>query len=149
MLYFTNGSLRTIGNYRAAPVRLDELAGAQLPDGRHIDTRDAVWVVDCEQNLSAVAHEPAFTAVAGKNETVGSTGDDKAFADPSIVEVDKLKFGRAVAGSMQARFGEQLYAMDHGSQGLSSILRGPRQRILYIIEVPVDGRRSEPESCSP
>ena len=120
----------------------------QLPEGRHIDTRDAVRVVDCEQNLSAAAYEPAFTAVAGKNETVESTGDDEAFADPSIVEVEKLKFGRAVAGSMQARFGEQ-NAMDHGSQGLSSILRGPRQRILYIIEVPVDGRRSEAESCSP
>ena len=89
------------------------------------------------------------TSRHSQNETVESTGDDEAFADPSIVEVEKLKFGRAVAGSMQARFGEQLYAMDHGSQGLSSILRGPRQRILCIIEVPVDGRRSEAESCSP
>ena len=62
-----------------------------------------VWVVDCEQNLSAVAHEPAFTVVAGKNETVGSTGDDKAFADPSIVEVDKLKFGRAGLSTARCR----------------------------------------------
>jgi hypothetical protein len=139
-LYFANGSLRTIGKYRAAPVRLDELAGAQLPDGGHIDTRDAVWVVDCEQNLGAVAYERAFTAVAGKNETVETTGDEKAFADPSIVEVDKLKFVRAVAGSMQARFGEQLCTMDHSSQGLSS--GHPRTKtanlVYYTIEVPVD-----------
>jgi hypothetical protein len=72
-LYFANGSLRTIGKYRAASVRLYELGGAQLPDGRHIDARDAVWVVDCEQKLGAVAYERAFARVGDKNETVEST----------------------------------------------------------------------------
>jgi len=33
-LYVANGSLRTIGKYRAVSVRLRELGGAQLPDGR-------------------------------------------------------------------------------------------------------------------
>src|SRR6202011_2663910 len=85
-----------------------------------IDARDAVWVVDCEQKLGAVAYERAFARVGDKNETVESTGDERAFADPSIVEVDKLKFGRAVAGSMQARFSEELCVTNLGSQGLSS-----------------------------
>ncbi len=109
-LYFASGHARTIGKYRAASVRLYELGGAQLPDGRHIDARDAVWVIDCERKLGAVAYERAFARAADQNQTVASTGDEKAFADPAIVEVDKLKFGQAVAGSLQARFGEALCA---------------------------------------
>jgi hypothetical protein len=70
-------------------VRLYELGGAQLPDGRRIDARDAVWVIDCERKLGAVAYE-------------------KAFADPSIAAVDRLAFGQAAGGSMQARFGDAL-----------------------------------------
>ena len=58
-LYFVSGSARQIGKYRAASVRLYELAGAQLPDGRRIDARDAVWVIDCERKLGAVAFERA------------------------------------------------------------------------------------------
>jgi hypothetical protein len=115
-LYFANGSARTIGKYRAASVRLYELGGAQLPDGRHIDARDAVWVIDCGEKLGAVAYERAFARVMDKNQTVESTGDEKAFAEPSHVEVDKLKFGRPVAGSMQARFSETLCAMNEGSR---------------------------------
>jgi hypothetical protein len=139
-LYFANGSLRTIGKYRAASVRLYELGGAELPDGRHIDARDAVWVVDCGQKLGAVAYERAFTRVVDKNETVESIGDERAFADPSRVEVDRLKFGRPVANSMQARFGEELCAMNQGSQDLSS---GHEQTktanfVYYTLEVPVD-----------
>jgi hypothetical protein len=109
-LYFSSGSTRTIGKYRAASVRLYELGGAQLPDGRHIDARDAVWVIDCERKLGAVAYERAFARVADQNQTVQSAGDEKAFADPSIVAVDKLRFGQAAAGSLQARFGEALCA---------------------------------------
>jgi hypothetical protein len=109
-LYFANGSARTIGKYRAASVRLYELGGAELPDGRHIDARDAVWVIDCEQKLGAVAYERAFARAADKNETVETTGDEKAFAEPSSVEVDKLRFGRPVAGSMQARFSDAICA---------------------------------------
>jgi hypothetical protein len=139
-LYFANGSLRTIGKYRAASVRLHELGGAQLPDGRHIDARDAAWVVDCEQNLGAVAYERAYATVGDKNETVEATGDERAFADPSNVEVDKLKFGRAVAGSMQARFSEEVCAMSHGSQDLSSGRAQTKTAnfVYYTIEVPVD-----------
>jgi hypothetical protein len=107
-LYFVNGSVRTIGKYRAASVRLYELGGAQLPDGRRIDARDAVWVIDCERKLGAVAYERAFARVGEQNQTVQSIGDEKAFADPSIVEVDQLTFGQAAAGSMQARFGDAL-----------------------------------------
>jgi hypothetical protein len=59
-LYFASGSARTIGKYRAASVRLYELGGVQLPDGRHIDARDAVWVIDCERKLGAVAFERAL-----------------------------------------------------------------------------------------
>jgi hypothetical protein len=33
-------------------------------------------------------------------------GDERAFANPSVVEIDKLTFGQAVAGSMQAQVGE-------------------------------------------
>jgi hypothetical protein len=109
-LYFSSGSARTIGNYRAASVRLYELGGAQLPDGRHINARDAVWVIDCERKLGAVAYERAFARVADQNQTVQSVGDEKAFADPSIVAVDKLRFGQPVAGSLQARFGDALCA---------------------------------------
>ena len=109
-LYFVSGSVRTIGKYRAASVRLYEFGGAQLPDGRHIDARDAVWVIDCERKLGAVALERAFARVGDQNQTVQSSGDEKALADPSIVEVDKLKFGQAATGSMQARFGEALCA---------------------------------------
>jgi hypothetical protein len=139
-LYFANGSLRTIGKYRAVSVRLQELGGTQLPDGRHIDARDAVWVVDCEQNLGAVAYERAYAAVGDKNETVEATGDETAFSDPSNVEVDKLKFGRAVVGSMQARFSEKMCAMSHGSQDLSSGRAQTKTAnfVYYTIEVPVD-----------
>jgi hypothetical protein len=137
-LYFAN--VKTIGKYRAASVRLHELGGAQLPDGRHIDARDAVWVIDCEQKLGAVAYERAFATVGDKNQTVESTGDEKAFADPSLVEVGKLKFGRPAAGSMQERFSEQACDANHGSQALSS--GQPQTRtanfVYYTIEVPVD-----------
>jgi hypothetical protein len=139
-LYFANGSLRTIGKYRAASVRLYELGGAQLPDGRHIDARDAVWVVDCEQKLGAVAYERAFARVGDKNETVESTGDERAFSDPSNVEMDKLKFGRAVAGSMQERFSEEACVTSHGSQDLSPGRAQTRTAnfVYYTLEVPVD-----------
>lgn len=109
-LYFVNGSVRTIGKYRAASVRLYEFGGAQLPDGRHIDGRDAVWVIDCERKLGAVAFERAFARVGDQNQAVQSSGDEKALADPSIVAVDKLTFGQAASGSMQARFGDALCA---------------------------------------
>jgi hypothetical protein len=99
---------RTIGKYRAASVRLYELGGAQLPDGRRIDARDAVWVIDCERKLGAVAYERAFARIGDQNETVQSSGDEKAFADPSIAAVDQLAFGQAAGGSMQARFGDAL-----------------------------------------
>jgi len=99
-------SVRTIGKYRAASVRLYEFGGAQLADGRHIDARDAVWVIDCERKLGAVAFERAFVRVGDQNQTVQAVGDERAFADPSIVEVDKLTFGQPAAGSMQARFGD-------------------------------------------
>jgi hypothetical protein len=111
-LYFVNGSVRTIGKDRAASVRLYEFGGAQLPDGRHIDGRDAVWVIDCERKLGAVAFERAFARVGDKNQAVESSGDEKALADPSIVAVDKLTFGQAATGSMQARFGDALCAMN-------------------------------------
>ena len=107
-LYFASGSARTIGKYRAASVRLYELGGAQLADGRRIDARDAVWVIDCERKLGAVAFERAFAREGDQNQAVQSIGDEKAFADPSIVEVDKLKFGHAATGSMQERFGDAL-----------------------------------------
>ena len=111
-LYFASGSVRTIGKHRAASVRLYEFGGAQLPDGRHIDARDAVWVIDCERKLGAVAFERAFARVGDHNQTVQSIGDEKVFANPSIVEVDKLTFGQAATGSMQARFGEALCVMN-------------------------------------
>jgi hypothetical protein len=91
-------------------VRLYEFGGAQLPDGRHIDGRDAVWVIDCERKLGAVAFERAFARVGDQNQAVQSSGDEKALADPSIVEVDKLTFGQVATGSMQARFGDELCA---------------------------------------
>lgn len=103
-LYYLSGSGRKIGKYRTASVRLYELGGAQLPDGRRVDARDAVWVVDCERKLGAVAYERAFARVGDQNQTVTSTGDEKAFADPSVVETDKLTFGHAATGSMQAQF---------------------------------------------
>ena len=109
-LYFVSGSVKTIGKNRAAAVRLYEFGGAQLPDGRHIDGRDAVWVIDCERKLGAVAFERAFARVGDQNQAVQSIGDEKAFTDPSIVDVDKLTFGQAAAGSMQARFGDALCA---------------------------------------
>ena len=138
-LYVANGTLRTIGKYRVVLVRLRELAGAQLPDGRHIDARDAVWVLDCEQKSGAVAYERAFATVGDKNETVQSTGDEGLLAELSKVEVDKLKFGHAVAGSLQARFSAQS-CMSGGSQDLSS---GHAQTktanfVYYTLEVPVD-----------
>jgi hypothetical protein len=102
--------VRKIGNYRAASVRLYELGGAQLPDGRRFDARNAVWVIDCERKLGAVAYERALAGVGDNIQIVESIGDEKAFADPSIVEVDKLKFGHAATGSMQERFGEALCA---------------------------------------
>jgi hypothetical protein len=107
-LYFASGRARTSGKYRAASVRLYELGGAQLPDGRRIDARDAVWVIDCERKLGAVAYERAFERIGDQNQTVQSSGDEKAFADPSIAAVDQLAFGQAAAGSMQARFGDAL-----------------------------------------
>jgi hypothetical protein len=110
--YFVSGSVRTIGKYRAASVRLYEFGGAQLADGRHIDARDAVWVIDCERKLGAVAFERAFARVGDHDQTVQSIGDEKAFADPLIVEVDKLTFGQAATGSMQARFGDALCVMN-------------------------------------
>jgi hypothetical protein len=109
-LYFASGRVRTIGNYRAASVRLYELGGAQLPDGRHVDARDAVWVIDCERKLGAVAYERSLAREGDHSQTVLTIGDEKAFADPSVVEVDKLRFGQPAAGSMQERFGEALCA---------------------------------------
>jgi len=119
-------------------VRLYELGGAQLSDGRHIDGRDAVWVVDCEQKLGAVAYERSFSKMGDKNETVVTIGDERAFADPSIVEVDKLKFGRAVVGSMQARFGEELCVTS--SQDLSSGRAQTKTAdfVYYTIDFPTD-----------
>jgi hypothetical protein len=102
--------MRKIGKYRAASVRLYELGGAQLPDGRRIDARDAVWVIDCERKLGAVAYERAFARVGDLNQTVTSMGDESAFANPSVVEMDKMTFGLAATGSMQARFTEVLCA---------------------------------------
>jgi len=107
-LYFASASTRKIDNYRVASVRLYELGGAQLPDGRHIDGRDAVWAIDCDRKLGAVAYERMFARVGDKNQTVESMGDEKTFANPSTVAMDKLTFGQAAAGSMQARFGEAL-----------------------------------------
>ncbi len=115
-LYFVGNGTRKIDNYRAASVRLYELGGAQLPDGRHIDARDAVWVIDCERKLGAVAYERAFARVGDKNQTVESTGDEKAFSNPSLVEVDKLAFAQAAAGSMQARFGEAICSANSNLQ---------------------------------
>jgi hypothetical protein len=43
---------------------------------------------------------------------VQSIGDERAFTDPAIVEVDKLTFGQAAAGSMQARFSDALCVMN-------------------------------------
>jgi hypothetical protein len=103
-LYFVIGSGRKIGMYRAVSVRLYELGSAQLPDGRRIDARDAVWVVDCERKLGALAYERAFARVGNENKTVETIGDEKAFANLSVVEVDKLTFAQAVPGSMQAQF---------------------------------------------
>jgi hypothetical protein len=139
-LYFVNASSRTIGKYRAASVRLYELGGAQLSDGRHIDGRDAVWVVDCEQKLGAVAYERSFSKMGDKNETVVTIGDERAFADPSIVEVDKLKFGRAVVGSMQARFAEELCVTSSGSQDSSSGRAQTKTAdfVYYTIDFPTD-----------
>ena len=111
-LYYVDGSARKIGTYRAASVRLYELGGAQLPDGRRVDARDAVWVIDCERKLGAVAHERAFARVGDQNQTVTSTGDERAFANPSVVEVDNLTFGQAANGSMQAIFAQALCAMN-------------------------------------
>jgi hypothetical protein len=70
------------------------------------------WVIDCERKLGAVAFERAFARLGDQNQTVQSSGDEKAFADPSIVEVDKLTFGQAATGSMQARFGDALCVMN-------------------------------------
>ena len=109
-LYYLNGSMRKIGKYRAASVRLYELGGAQLPGGRRIDARDAVWVIDCERKLGAVAYERAFARVGDQSQTVTSMGDEKAFANPSVVELDKMTFGQAASGSMQARFTDVLCA---------------------------------------
>jgi hypothetical protein len=53
--------------------------------------------------LGAVAYERAFAKVEDKNEAVQSTGDEKAFANPSRVKMAEFRFGRAIAGSMQAR----------------------------------------------
>ena len=111
-LYFASGGARTIGKYRAASVRLYEFGGAQLADGRHVDARDAVWVIDCERKLGAVAFERAFARVDDHDQTMQSIGNERAFADPSIAEVDKLTFGQAAAGSMQARFGDALCVMN-------------------------------------
>jgi len=107
-LYFVSNSIKKNGNYRMAAVRLYEFGGAQSPDGRRIDARDAVWVIDCERKLGAVAYERAFERVGDQNQTVVSTGDEKAFTDPSHVEIDKLTFGKPAAGSLQARFGDTL-----------------------------------------
>jgi hypothetical protein len=113
-LYVVSDGIRKIDNYRVAAVRLYELGGAQLPDGRHIDARDAVWAIDCDRQLGAVAYERAFARTGDKNQTVETMGDEKAFANPSLVELGKLTFGKAAAGSMQARFGEAL-CLDNSS----------------------------------
>jgi len=109
-LYFASGSARTIGKYRAASVRLYELGGAQLSDGGHFEARDAVWVFDCERKLGAVAFERGLARVGDRIQTMPLLGDAKAFADPSIVAVDKLTFGQAAAGSMQEKFAESVCA---------------------------------------
>jgi hypothetical protein len=112
-LYYASGSARKIGKYRAVSVRLYELGGAQLlPDGQRFDARDAVWFIDCERKLGAVAYERAFARVGNESQTVKSMGDERAFANPSVVEVDKLTFGQAAAGSMQAQFGEVVCLMN-------------------------------------
>jgi hypothetical protein len=142
-LYVANGSVRTIGKYRAVAVRLRELVDAQLPDGRHIDARDAVWVIDCEQKSGAVAYERAFATVGDKNETVQSTGDERLFAEPSHVEVDKLRFGRPVAGSSQARLSEELCITSFQDLSSSDLSSGHAQTrtanfVYYTLEVPAD-----------
>jgi hypothetical protein len=114
-LYFTPVSTSRLGKYRAASVRLYELGGAQLPDGRHIDARDAVWVIDCEQGLGAVAYERAFARVDGRNETVVTSGDENLARDPSAVDPTRLRFGRPLAGSSQEQFGQATCAGSLGS----------------------------------
>jgi len=89
-------------------VRLYELGGAQLSDGRHIDARDAVWVIDCEQKVGEVAYERAFAHVNGVNQTVTAMGNEKLFDDPTAVDASKLRFGHPVPGSSQSRFGEAI-----------------------------------------
>jgi hypothetical protein len=56
------------------------------------------------------------------------------------VEVDKLKFGRAVAGSLQARFSEQVCIISDASQDLSSGRAQTKTAnfVYYTLEVPVD-----------
>ena len=115
-LYYANGSLRKNGKYWAASVRLAELEGGQLADGRRFDGRDAVWLVDCERKLGAVAYERAYEWVGDQDQTVTQMGDEKAFANKSAAEaepltfgqVDKLKFGQPPAGSLSAHFSAML-----------------------------------------
>ncbi|MCA1530752.1 hypothetical protein [Bradyrhizobium yuanmingense] len=105
-LYVAPEGTRKLGKYRAASIRLYDLGGAILPDGRHIDARDAVWVIDCEQGLGAVAYERAFARVNGRNQTITTMGDETVTHDLSAVDPGKLKFGRPVPGSSQDRFGK-------------------------------------------
>lgn len=67
-----------------------------------------MWVIDCERKLGAVAYEQALARVGDKNQTEESIGDERVFANPSVVEVDKLTFGQAATGSMRAQFNEVL-----------------------------------------
>jgi hypothetical protein len=71
---------------------------------------DAVWVIDCEQKLGAVAYERAFARINGENQTVATMGDEKFVHDPSAVDAGQLRFGRPVPGSSQFRFGEAICA---------------------------------------
>jgi hypothetical protein len=56
------------------------------------------------------------------------------------VEVDKLKFGRAVVGSMQARFAEELCVTSSGSQDSSSGRAQTKTAdfVYFTIDFPTD-----------
>lgn len=100
------GTSELPSRHTAVRVRLYELGGAVLEDGRHVDGREAVWVLDCSAKTGGVAYERLFERAGSAAKTVATLGSADTWARLAGIDVSTLKFSAPTPGSIQAYFSD-------------------------------------------